>query len=84
MMMIDWFHLIMAVLFFISAVIKMRQHQAEHFFTRIVSAGWYVVTVIFHDIDVSTVRLFSTGLIIIMLAVEVTSPLFRWNLRRKQ
>lgn len=84
MLMIDWFHLVMAVLFFVSAIIKMAQHQPEHFFTRIVLSSWYVVTVIERDMDVYTVRLFSTGLIIILLMVEITSPFFRWNLKRKR
>lgn len=84
MLMIDWFHLVMAVLFLLSSIIKMAQHQPEHFFTRLMNSVWFFVTVLDRDVDVETVRLFSTGLIIIFLMVEVTSPFFRWNLKRRR
>lgn len=84
MLMIDWFHLVMAILFLVSALIKMAQRQPEHFFTRLMNSAWFCVTVLDRDMNVDTVRLFSTGLIIIMLMAEVTSPFFRWNLKRQR
>lgn len=84
MQLIDWFHLVMAILFLVSAVIKMVQRTPEHFFTRLMNSTWFFVTVLDRDMDVGTVRLFSTGLIIIMLFVEITSPFFRWNLKRRR
>jgi hypothetical protein len=79
---IDWLHLIMAVLFFVSALLKLRRHYVEHFFTRIVNSAWHVMTVLYRDMPVENVRIFSTGLIIVMLFVEIASPFFRWNLKR--
>lgn len=81
---IDWIHAAMSVLFLVSALILLSRKQVEHFFTRLVLSGWFLITVVDRDLSVEGVRLFSTGLITIMVLVEVASPVFRWrNARRK-
>jgi hypothetical protein len=84
MLPIDWIHAAMSVLFLVSSLILLGRKQVEHFFTRLVLSGWFLITVVDRDLSVESVRLFSTGLIIIMVLVEVASPVFRWrNARRK-
>lgn len=83
MQLIDVIHLVMAILFTTSALIKLKHHQPEHFFTRIMNAAWFFATVIDRDMPVLFVRTFSTSFIVILLMAEVLSPLFRWNMRRR-
>ena len=73
---IDWSHLIMAVLFFVTALQRYTK-QGESFFIRLVLGGWFSLTTIFHDIPVELVRNLSALFIILMLALESTAPLAR-------
>ena len=81
---IGWIHAALSALFLVSSLILLGRKQVEHFFTRLVLSGWFLITVVDRDLPVENVRLFSTGLITIMVLVEVASPAFRWrNARRK-
>ena len=79
---IDWLHLIMAVLFTITALQRYK-HQGESFFIRLVLAGWFFLTSVFHDMPVVIVRNTSSTLIIVMLFLEVTAPYLLKHWERK-
>ena len=74
---IDVNHAIMAIVFILAAIIKLRQKQMEHFFTRFAAAVWYTLTVIDPNMDVDAVRIISTFGIIIIFTIEITSPIVR-------
>jgi len=79
---IDWLHLIMAVLFTITALQRYK-HQGESFFIRLVLAGWFFLTSIFHELPVVVVRNTSSTLIIVMLFLEATAPYLQKHWERK-
>lgn len=83
MLLIDWIHLGMALLFVITAIQKLLGRQGEHFYTRLVNGAWFGLTVIDREMPVDVVRIFSTSLILIMLSVEASSPIFRRYYRGK-
>ncbi len=84
MLPIDWIHAAMSALFLVSALILLGKKHVEHFFTRLVLSGWFFITVVDRNLPVESVRLFSTGLITIMILVEVASPVFRWKYTRRK
>lgn len=71
---IDWLHLVMAVLFTATALQRYKK-QGESFFIRLVLGGWFMLTTIFPDLPVDLVRNLSSLLIILMLGFESTAPL---------
>ena len=79
---IDWSHLFMAILFFITALQRYTK-QGESFFIRLVLGGWFTLTTIFHELPVDLVRNGSAILIVIMLALESTAPYARRYWERK-
>ncbi len=79
---IDWLHLAQAVFFGAAALHKLSKHQAEHFFTRLLCALWFVLTVLNPDMDVHFVRDVSNYVIILIPTIELTSPLFLRYWRR--
>ncbi len=79
---IDWSHLFMAILFFITALQRFTK-QGESFFIRLILGGWFSLTTIFHELPVDLVRNGSAILIVIMLALESTAPYARRYWERK-
>ncbi len=84
MSVIDTNHAILAVLFLGVAFIKLRHRQMEHFFTNFVCGVWFLFTFFDTSMPVETVRQTSTSFIIILLAIEWLSPMFRWYWRRQK
>jgi hypothetical protein len=74
---IDINHAIMAILFYTTAYIKLRGNQMEHFWIRLVAALWYTLTLLVRDMPVEFVRVISTNIIIIVLSIEILSPIIR-------
>jgi len=83
MELIDYLHVLMAVLFTITALQRYK-YQGESFFIRLVLAGWFFLTSIFHDMPVAIVRNTSTTLIIVMLFLESTAPYLQKHWERRK
>ena len=65
------------MLFFFAALDKLRAKQAEHFYTRIVAAVWFMMTYIFHeDLPVQWVRELSNYVLMTIPIIEIVSPRF--------
>jgi len=73
---IDWLHLIMSLLFLVTALQRYSK-QGESFFIRLILSGWFMMTTIFHDLPVELVRNLSALLLVLMLGLESTAPLAR-------
>ena len=81
---IDYLHAIAAVAFTIAAFYKLRGSQQEHFYTRLIAAAWFGLTVIDRDIDVMIVRIISNCVIIAIPTTEILAPLFMSFWRNKK
>jgi hypothetical protein len=75
---------VMAIMFLAVAIIKFRSGQAEHFWTRFIASLWFGFIAVTNKIPDSLSHTLSVSIIIIILAVEITSPLFRvyWRGRK--
>jgi len=74
---IDVNHFILVIVLMPAAIVKLRQRQMEHFWTRFAAAIWYILTVIEPDMDIAAVRIISTSVIIIIFTIEIASPIVR-------
>jgi len=83
MELIDILHGISAAAFFISALHKLKHTQQEHFYTRIIAAAWFTLTVVWHDMPVLLVRVISNCVIISIPMTEIASPILTKYWRRK-
>ena len=76
MQLIDFLHGIAAVAFFFAALDKLRHTKQEHFYTRIIAAAWFTLTVFYHDMPILLVRVISNCVIIAIPMTEIVSPKF--------
>ena len=81
--MIDVLHGIAAVVFFFAALDKLRHTKQEHFYTRIIAAAWFTLTVVDPDMNILLVRVISNCVIIAIPMTEIASPKFTKYWRRK-
>ena len=83
MQLIDILHGIAAVVFFFAALDKLRHTKQEHFYTRIIAAAWFTLTVVDPDMNILLVRVISNCVIIAIPMTEVASPILANYWRRK-
>ena len=83
MQLIDILHGIAAVVFFFAALDKLRHTKQEHFYTRIIAAAWFTLTVVDPDMNILLVRVISNCVIIAIPMTEIASPKFTKYWRRK-
>ena len=83
MQLIDFLHGIAAVVFFFAALDKLRHTKQEHFYTRIIAAAWFTLTVIDPDMNILLVRVISNCVIIAIPMTELVSPILANYWRRK-
>ncbi len=83
MELIDVLHGISAAAFFISAIHKLKHTQQEHFYTRIIAAAWFTITVFLHEMPVELVRIISNCVIIAIPMTEIASPILTKYWQRK-
>ena len=77
-------NLILAILFLVVSIIKLRRSQVEHFWTRFVAALWFFLISFNSGIPISLQHTFSINIIVIILVVEIISVIFRkyWTGRK--
>ena len=73
---IDYLHIITTVTFAIAAFYKLRGSQQEHFYTRLIAAAWFGLTVLDRDIPVVIVRIINNCVIIAIPTTEILAPAF--------
>ena len=83
MQLIDILHGIAAVAFFFAALDKLRHTKQEHFYTRIIAAAWFTLTVVDPDMNILLVRVISNCVIIAIPMTELVSPILANYWRRK-
>jgi len=83
MQLIDILHGIAAVVFFFAALDKLRHTKQEHFYTRIIAAAWFTLTVVDSDMNILLVRVISNCVIIAIPMTELVSPILTNYWRRK-
>ena len=83
MQLIDFLHGIAAVVFFFAALDKLRHTKQEHFYTRIIAAAWFTLTVIDPDMNILLVRVISNCVIIAIPMTELVSQILANYWRRK-
>ena len=70
-------NLILAILFLVVSLIKLRRSQIEHFWTRFVAALWFFLISFDSGIPDKLQHQFSINIIAVILVIEIVSVIFR-------
>jgi hypothetical protein len=81
---IDYLHIAATILFFFAALYKLKTRQSEHFFTRIMVALWFGLTVANRDMPVIFVREMSNYVVMLVPLIELIYPRFQEHFRGKK
>ena len=74
---LDYLHLLSAILFAWAGINKLHSHQAEHFYSRIIASLWFMMTVVFREyLPVQWVRDLSNYVVMTIPIVEILSQKF--------